>query len=102
MNMVLSGADRLETVHCALRRGRVGLMTNQTGIGRDFRPTIDLIREKYRLTALFAVEHGIRGDIQAGEKVSAYQENRADGLAGLRGKSPAERGNAGAVRYPLL
>ena len=69
MNMVLSGADRLETVHCALRRGRVGLMTNQTGIGRDFRPTIDLIREKYNLTALFAVEHGIRGSVQAGEKI---------------------------------
>ena len=72
--MVLSGADRLETVHPILSRGRVGLMTNPTGMNREMRSTVDLLREKYRLTALFAVEHGIRGDIQAGEKVSAYQD----------------------------
>ena len=72
--MVLSGVDRLETVDHALARGRVGLMTNPTGMTRDFRPTIDLLREKYELTALFAVEHGIRGDVQAGEHVEAYQD----------------------------
>ena len=79
MKMVMSGADRLETVDGILRQGRVGLMTNPTGMNREFRPTIDLLKEKYQLTALFAVEHGIRGNVQAGEEISAY-EDPATGL----------------------
>ena len=51
--MVLSGADRLETVHPILSRGRVGLMTNPTGMNREMRSTVDLLREKaiFRLAA---------------------------------------------------
>ncbi len=67
--MVLSGIDRLDQISGLLSEGRVGLMTNQTGISRGFRSTIDLLREKTNLTALFAVEHGIRGSVQAGEKI---------------------------------
>ncbi len=74
--MVLSGADRLKTVHGILSRGRVGLMTNPTGMTRDFRATVDVLREKYELTALFAVEHGIRGSIQAGEAVAVTRDER--------------------------
>ncbi len=66
---VLSGVDRLDTVEEQLRGKRVGLMTNPTGMDHQLRSTIDLIHEKYHLTALFAVEHGIRGDAQAGDAV---------------------------------
>jgi uncharacterized protein YbbC (DUF1343 family) len=48
----------------ALVRGkRVGLITNQTGIDRQRRSTIDLVRAmpELRLVALFSPEHGIRG-----------------------------------------
>ena len=65
---VLSGVDRLHTVDELLRGRRVGLMTNPTGITHDFVSTIDLIHQRYQLSALYAVEHGIRGDVQAGEK----------------------------------
>ena len=51
---------------------RVGLMTTPTGVNHDLRSGIDLINERYQLTALFGVEHGIRGDIQAGGKVETY------------------------------
>ena len=74
--MVLSGVDRLEPVHALLKRGRVGLMTNPTGMTRDFRATVDVLRERYELTALFAVEHGIRGSIQAGESVSVCRDEK--------------------------
>ncbi len=74
---VLSGIDRMETVRGILGSGRLGLMTNQTGISRGFRPTIDLLRERFSLTALFAVEHGIRGSIQAGEKVGPATDPRS-------------------------
>lgn len=69
---VWSGVDRIETVDAKLKGRRVGLMTNPTGITHDFQSTIDVLRSRYQLTALFAVEHGIRGDIQAGEKIETY------------------------------
>ena len=73
---VLSGIDRVETAHGLLKQGRLGLMTNPTGISRDYRATAEILQEKYRLNALFAVEHGIRGNIQAGEKVDPYPDSR--------------------------
>jgi len=48
----------------ALVRGkRVGLITNQSGIDRQRRSTIDLLRAMpdFTLVALFSPEHGIRG-----------------------------------------
>lgn len=66
---ILSGLDRIETADEQLRGARVGLMTNPTGVNRDLRSGIDIINERYNLTALFAVEHGIRGDAQAGASV---------------------------------
>ena len=66
---VLSGVDHIETVDSLLSGKRVGLMTNPTGVDHNLRSTIDIIRERCNLTALFAVEHGIRGSAQAGAKV---------------------------------
>ena len=65
------GLDRLSEADGILRGRRIGLMTNPTGIDRDLRAAIDLVHERYRLTALFACEHGIRGEVQAGEKVAS-------------------------------
>ncbi len=75
---VLSGIDRFTPELTAGRR--VGLMTNPTGIDHSLRSTIDILNERCNLTALFAVEHGIRGDVQAGGKV----ENSVDADTGVR------------------
>lgn len=50
---------------------RVGLVTNQTGVNFDKVSTIDIFHKNpsINLVALFAPEHGIRGDIAAGETV---------------------------------
>ena len=55
----------------ALRGKRVGLITNHTGIDRARTPDIDLIARHpdLRLVALLAPEHGIRGDVEAGEQI---------------------------------
>ena len=66
---VLSGIDRIETIEKQLAGRRIGLMTNPTGVTHELCSTIDVINERFRLTALFAVEHGIRGDAQAGDQV---------------------------------
>lgn len=56
-----------------LKGKRVGLITNPTGVDNDLRSTIDILHEspEVNLVALFAPEHGVRGDIPAGQKVTA-------------------------------
>ena len=60
----------------ALRGKRVGLITNPTGVDRNLKSTIDILHEvpDVKLNALFAPEHGVRGDITAGQKVPTYTD----------------------------
>ena len=64
-----------------LRGKRVGLVTNQTGKTRDGRATIDVLRAApdVNLVALYAPEHGVRGEISAGQSVATYRD-KATGL----------------------
>lgn len=52
---------------------RIGLVTNMTGVNSELNSSIDLFYEhpNIHLTALFAPEHGIRGDAKEGEKVAS-------------------------------
>ena len=54
---------------------RVGLITNQTGIDRNSRSTIDLLAHArgVKLVALFSPEHGIRGNFD--ERVSSTTDD---------------------------
>ena len=60
---------------------RVGLITNQTGVDASGRSSIDRLFEHpdVNLVALFAPEHGIRGDANPGEAV----EDGIDSRTGL-------------------
>jgi uncharacterized protein YbbC (DUF1343 family) len=63
-DQTLTGIDVLEAQGFAPLVGkRVGLITNQTGIDRNRRSTIDLLAHApgVKLVALFSPEHGIRG-----------------------------------------
>lgn len=64
-----------------LKGKRVGLITNPTGIDNNFRSTIDILHEApgVTLTALFAPEHGVRGDVHAGDNV----DNMVDPATGV-------------------
>ncbi len=60
----LTGIDVLEAQNFAPLAGkRIGLITNQTGVDRNRRSTIDLLAHapSVKLVALFSPEHGIRG-----------------------------------------
>ena len=68
---VLNGIDVLVKQNFApLKKKRVGLITNHTGMDRWRNPTIDLLFRApgVELKALFSPEHGIRGE--ADEKVN--------------------------------
>jgi uncharacterized protein YbbC (DUF1343 family) len=61
----------LADVPASLRGKRVGLITNHSAIDRAKNLDIDLIakHKDLKLVALFAPEHGIRGDAPAGQKI---------------------------------
>lgn len=56
----------------ALRGKRVGLITNPTGVDPQLNATPDILAaaEGVKLAAMFAPEHGIRGDVAAGARVA--------------------------------
>ena len=63
-DLVLNGVDVLERDGFTVLQGlKIGLITNQTGVTRTRRSTIDLLAsaEGVDLKALFSPEHGIRG-----------------------------------------
>ena len=71
---VTSGVDCAAQYEHLLRARRVGLMTNPTGIDHDLNSTIDILYGRFGLSALFACEHGVRGDRQAGEEADSYRD----------------------------
>ena len=51
---------------------RVGLVTNPSGVDRELNSTVDILFNApgVELVALYGPEHGVRGDIYAGDKVT--------------------------------
>ncbi|MDR2703172.1 MAG: DUF1343 domain-containing protein [Cellulomonadaceae bacterium] len=76
MAKVALGIDRLDRYLPMFEGKRVGLITNPTGTDSALRSTIDILDEHTNLVALFSPEHGVRGDIEAGQKVSDYVDER--------------------------
>ena len=82
-SQVMTGIEVLRQDGFELLKGkRVGLITNPTGVDRNLKSTVDILFEAsdVQLVALYGPEHGVRGDIPAGEKV----ENQVDAKTGLK------------------
>lgn len=79
---VKTGLEVLRSQNFKLLEGkRVGLITNPTGVDNTLKSTIDILHEapNVKLVALFGPEHGVRGDVHAGDKV----DNMTDAKTGL-------------------
>ncbi|SFE69136.1 exo-beta-N-acetylmuramidase NamZ family protein [Thermophagus xiamenensis] len=79
---VKTGIEVLKNQNFLLLKGKkVGLITNPTGVDAGLKSTIDVLNEapEVDLVALFGPEHGVRGNVAAGEKV----ENLTDPATGL-------------------
>ncbi|MDE6277672.1 MAG: DUF1343 domain-containing protein [Muribaculaceae bacterium] len=64
-----------------LQGKRVGLITNPTGVDNNLKSTVDILAEApgVELVALYAPEHGVRGDVHAGDHV----DNTVDKATGV-------------------
>ena len=64
-----------------LQGKRVGLITNPSGVDNNLKSTIDILHEApgVTLTALYSPEHGVRGDVHAGDHV----DNAVDPATGV-------------------
>jgi len=79
---VKTGIEVLRAQNFRMLEGkRIGLITNPTGVDNQLKSTIDILHEapNVKLVALFGPEHGVRGDVHAGDKV----DNSADPKTGL-------------------
>lgn len=79
MIRVSCGIDRTCT-EPLLKDGRLGLITNHSGVTKNLRPSYEALFEKYKVTALFSPEHGIYGAAQAGAKVAGGEFEPVTGL----------------------
>ncbi len=71
--VVKTGIDVLEANGFKQLQGkRIGLVTNPSGVNNKLVSTVDVLANApgVELVALYGPEHGVRGDIHAGDKVS--------------------------------
>ncbi|HNP91745.1 exo-beta-N-acetylmuramidase NamZ family protein [Macellibacteroides fermentans] len=79
---IQTGIEVLKNSNFKILEGkRVGLITNPTGVDNQLKSTIDILHEapNVNLVALFGPEHGVRGDVHAGDHV----DNSSDPTTGL-------------------
>lgn len=77
---VLQGIDRLDAMDRVLRGKRLGVVSSGGAINRALCHTVDVLFERYQVTALFNTVMGIRGEHIYGENVPEYMD-KATGLA---------------------
>ena len=63
--------ELIESDFALLKNKRVGLITNPTAVDHNYSTTTDLLfnASGVKLVALYGPEHGVRGDMSAGEQV---------------------------------
>jgi len=69
---VKTGIEVLRESNFKILQGkRVGLITNPTGVDSQLKSTVDILNEApgVKLVALYGPEHGVRGDVYAGDKI---------------------------------
>ena len=73
---VFNGADRADEIKKATKGARIGFASGPAGVTKMLRPTLDVLLEIGKVTALYGPEHGIRGDVTAGDPISEYTDSR--------------------------
>jgi uncharacterized protein YbbC (DUF1343 family) len=73
---VFNGADQIFEYAHLFQGKRIGLVTNPSGVLKDLTATVDVFHRHFNLVALYSPEHGVRGNVQAGDKVEHYVDDQ--------------------------
>jgi uncharacterized protein YbbC (DUF1343 family) len=77
MPPVASGLDHLVQNPSLAPSGRIGLITNHSAVTAGLAPGVDALRGAgLNIAALFGPEHGVRGDVAAGQHVESGSDPR--------------------------
>ena len=74
--MIKLGIDRIDEFKYIFEGKKVGLITNPTGVNSDLVYTSLILKDKVNLTRLYAPEHGIFGNVEAGEHFESYFDEK--------------------------
>lgn len=75
---VKTGIEVLKESNFKILQGKkVGLITNPTGVDNNLQSTIDILHAapNVHLVALYGPEHGVRGDVHAGDKIDSFTDS---------------------------
>ncbi len=75
--VVKTGIEVLRSNNFKVLEGkRVGLVTNASGVDSKLKSTVDILfeAENVNLVALYGPEHGVRGNVEGGEKIDTYTD----------------------------
>lgn len=78
---VKTGIEVLRDDNFRILEGKnVGLITNPTGVDSKLTSTIDILfnAPNLKLVALFGPEHGVRGNIEGGETIETYTDEKTN------------------------
>lgn len=71
---VLQGIDRTDRLDALLKGHRLGIVSSGGVTDRSLRHSVDVLRARYRVTALFNTVMGLRGEFIYGEDVPEYTD----------------------------
>lgn len=80
MRCVWNGIDQPDELDKALKSKRLGVVSGGAAVDKHLRLVVDVLCERYQVTALFNTIYGIRGEFIYGENVPEY----TDGVTGRR------------------
>ena len=75
---IILGIDRLDEYAGQYKNQRVGLITNNSGKTSSGESSIDALYEHMDLVALFSPEHGIDGQLEAGQRYGSTRDGVTD------------------------
>ncbi len=70
-----------------LKKKRIGLVTNHTGVNGNLVPTAELLKKHGNLVALFSPEHGIMGSAKASASIDDSKNSDGLRIFSLHGKT---------------
>lgn len=72
--MVKNGIDCIDQYDSLFQKKRLGLITSVSGVNAHLESSVEILHKRYGLSALYGPEHGVRGNVGAGDVVESDKD----------------------------